>query len=415
VLRIRPRADLSVWRTIEFSAGQTLHDVHCAIRDAFGLDDDDGYVFQVPGTSGEPEREYGAPRTRTRGRAGTARLDRLPLAPGSRLLHRLDLGEGLWHEIEVLRRLPPDPDSTYPIVLEEHGLAPAPYLPWLPAALGKATGDAVPALRVVDRFARVRHALLDPRANARDLLRRLAGIVHDLTELVPDGKALDRIEALSGADIRWWLTEVPTDLSREGLVDEAIEVATRLAAVERADAFLCDRAIILARAGRYDDAEAEAEDLLRRSPRDVAAILTAAQVFDEGGWLERAEELYRRVDVLVQQEETPEAEPGPEEEACPLCQAMPDERRMLALGFLESLLERQGRRQEAGAVRRRRQELLAPLTARMAEASAGALPLGGFRAPRIGRNEPCPCGSGRKFKRCCGFSGRTGARGPVVH
>ncbi|MGH9364250.1 MAG: SEC-C metal-binding domain-containing protein, partial [Thermoanaerobaculia bacterium] len=24
-----------------------------------------------------------------------------------------------------------------------------------------------------------------------------------------------------------------------------------------------------------------------------------------------------------------------------------------------------------------------------------------------GRNEPCPCGSGKKFKRCCG------ARGPI--
>lgn len=23
------------------------------------------------------------------------------------------------------------------------------------------------------------------------------------------------------------------------------------------------------------------------------------------------------------------------------------------------------------------------------------------RPPRIGRNEPCPCGSGRKFKKCC--------------
>jgi uncharacterized protein YecA (UPF0149 family) len=22
-------------------------------------------------------------------------------------------------------------------------------------------------------------------------------------------------------------------------------------------------------------------------------------------------------------------------------------------------------------------------------------------APRVGRNEPCPCGSGRKFKQCC--------------
>ena len=24
------------------------------------------------------------------------------------------------------------------------------------------------------------------------------------------------------------------------------------------------------------------------------------------------------------------------------------------------------------------------------------------RIPKVGRNDPCPCGSGRKFKRCCG-------------
>lgn len=24
---------------------------------------------------------------------------------------------------------------------------------------------------------------------------------------------------------------------------------------------------------------------------------------------------------------------------------------------------------------------------------------------QVGRNEPCPCGSGKKFKRCCGFNG----------
>lgn len=22
--------------------------------------------------------------------------------------------------------------------------------------------------------------------------------------------------------------------------------------------------------------------------------------------------------------------------------------------------------------------------------------------PKVGRNEPCPCGSGKKYKRCCG-------------
>ena len=26
-------------------------------------------------------------------------------------------------------------------------------------------------------------------------------------------------------------------------------------------------------------------------------------------------------------------------------------------------------------------------------------------APKIGRNDPCPCGSGKKFKKCCGVNG----------
>lgn len=29
-------------------------------------------------------------------------------------------------------------------------------------------------------------------------------------------------------------------------------------------------------------------------------------------------------------------------------------------------------------------------------------------APRIDRNDPCPCGSGKKYKRCCGFTLRMG-------
>ncbi len=30
----------------------------------------------------------------------------------------------------------------------------------------------------------------------------------------------------------------------------------------------------------------------------------------------------------------------------------------------------------------------------------GATPIGG--GPKIGRNDPCPCGSGKKYKKCCG-------------
>ncbi len=29
-------------------------------------------------------------------------------------------------------------------------------------------------------------------------------------------------------------------------------------------------------------------------------------------------------------------------------------------------------------------------------------------APKIGRNDPCPCGSGKKFKKCCAGSLSTG-------
>ncbi|WP_256326241.1 YecA family protein [Sphingomonas sp. NFR15] len=30
-----------------------------------------------------------------------------------------------------------------------------------------------------------------------------------------------------------------------------------------------------------------------------------------------------------------------------------------------------------------------------------ALPETGARAAKVGRNDPCPCGSGKKFKKCC--------------
>ena len=37
-----------------------------------------------------------------------------------------------------------------------------------------------------------------------------------------------------------------------------------------------------------------------------------------------------------------------------------------------------------------------PRTRRAAAANAGA------KAGKVGRNSPCPCGSGKKFKKCCG-------------
>jgi uncharacterized protein len=44
-------------------------------------------------------------------------------------------------------------------------------------------------------------------------------------------------------------------------------------------------------------------------------------------------------------------------------------------------------------------EVMRPAVAPLLRPAAGA----GGKAP--GRNDPCPCGSGRKFKKCCGSIG----------
>ncbi|WP_394766638.1 SEC-C metal-binding domain-containing protein [uncultured Paludibaculum sp.] len=31
-------------------------------------------------------------------------------------------------------------------------------------------------------------------------------------------------------------------------------------------------------------------------------------------------------------------------------------------------------------------------------------PLETVRSEKVGRNDPCPCGSGKKYKKCCGAS-----------
>ncbi len=36
-----------------------------------------------------------------------------------------------------------------------------------------------------------------------------------------------------------------------------------------------------------------------------------------------------------------------------------------------------------------------------------ARPGGAAAGRKVGRNEPCPCGSGRKYKKCCGSGGQS--------
>jgi SWIM/SEC-C metal-binding protein len=46
------------------------------------------------------------------------------------------------------------------------------------------------------------------------------------------------------------------------------------------------------------------------------------------------------------------------------------------------------------------------LMGELPEDDEGPGPPATARAPTVGRNDPCPCGSGRKYKRCCASAAR---------
>jgi hypothetical protein len=57
-----------------------------------------------------------------------------------------------------------------------------------------------------------------------------------------------------------------------------------------------------------------------------------------------------------------------------------------------------GLREEIQACEKENAELRSPLD----DLSSGLPPEPYLAPPKIGRNEPCPCGSGKKYKKCCG-------------
>jgi preprotein translocase subunit SecA len=103
---------------------------------------------------------------------------------------------------------------------------------------------------------------------------------------------------------------------------------------------------------------------------------------------------------------------------------------------LANLYDDQGRAEEAQAVRQQAEESLPTITATRDVRGEGrvlretttitfggeGLPLselpnvtarlrpspspGAVSRQKVGRNDPCPCGSGKKFKKCCGGIGR---------
>jgi tetratricopeptide (TPR) repeat protein len=198
---------------------------------------------------------------------------------------------------------------------------------------------------------------------ALELAARLAGRPEEFAELMITDGISDT-----------WLIELPWALARRGLVDDAVKVGDALAGLDQDNRamFANDVAAILAEKGRGDEALARVEQNLRRFPEDLWTQIHAGDVHLALSDLERAEQAFRDALAMARADRDPSGIADANERLVRLLAGQP------------------GREQEANAAAQE-----------MRRASRAAY--GGSRvAVKIRRNDPCPCGSGRKYKRCCG-------------
>jgi tetratricopeptide (TPR) repeat protein len=171
-----------------------------------------------------------------------------------------------------------------------------------------------------------------------------------------------------------WLIELPAVLAGGGLVDEAVRVGDALAELgeDHRALFANDVAVILAEAGRGEEALQRVEQNLRSFPDDVWTAIKSGDAHLALSDASGAERAFRAALAMARARG----------EASEIADAN---------GRLVGLLANQpGREREADAAGQEFER-------------ANRAAHGGSRlAIKIGRNDPCPCGSGRKYKRCCG-------------
>ncbi|MGA2929749.1 MAG: SEC-C metal-binding domain-containing protein, partial [Solirubrobacteraceae bacterium] len=179
-------------------------------------------------------------------------------------------------------------------------------------------------------------------------------------------------DALSDA----WLIDLPMALASRGLVDDAVSVGDALAQLDQDNPalFANDVAVILAEAGRGEQALERVEQNLRRFPDDIWTQIHAGDVHLALSDSSRAERAFRDALALARAHA----------DASEIGDANERLARLLA--------EQPGREQEANAIAQEMHHAARAVHQRLRLAA------------KIGRNDPCPCGSGRKYKRCCGAS-----------
>lgn len=235
----------------------------------------------------------------------------------------------------------------------------------------------------------------------------------------PRPDLIERLRGGLGSDIDWWLGELPLTLAGHGMVDEAIQMCRRLVPVFEAEDFADDLGVILAEAGRGAGAVKQVWENLARFPGDVWIRIKGGDVYKALGDLPAAETMYRRAYGMTSVGDPRDDRDGAVERLLDLYKETGRETDRAILIATEKALadfvdyeheddeaiedepwpeDDLWEDQETEDAESHAPAWAAP-TDDASYTASGAVPHG---AIKVGRNDPCPCGSGKKYKRCCG-------------
>ncbi len=280
--RIVPESQQKVWRTIKIKDTQTLHDLHSAIVEAFGLKGEHLYAFYLNRVKWDPEHEYGAPFSSSTNKAQKTPLSTLTLEKGSRFLYVYDFDREFWFEVEYLDEEEVDPKEPSRKVIEREGdyqavKQPPPYPPEIKRL--------VPALNeAIDTWQLSRTG--KPRSQAvvakeYQIVKKLYDILKNHTEEATDSRIVD------------WLLSLPKDLAFRGMAEEALTLCDFFAAIADKEFFLSEKALVLAKTGKRDKALAQIHENLSTFPRTARLLSKAAEAYWKLNEIGTAERLYR--------------------------------------------------------------------------------------------------------------------------
>ncbi|MEK7865033.1 MAG: SEC-C metal-binding domain-containing protein [Planctomycetota bacterium] len=174
--------------------------------------------------------------------------------------------------------------------------------------------------------------------------------------------------------VSMWVAELLMPLGVNKLADAAIALAEAWAPIALTERFRAELPLLLMVAGKPAEGQQRARDLIRDYPRSVPALFNAGKALIALGSAREGTEVVQRAMAFSQSREE----------------------RLWIREHLDSLAAALDQDDDAHAPRvfdddatRDDEEAGEPI---VAEA-------------RVGRNDPCPCGSGKKYKKCCAKGG----------